>query len=443
MYLTNKSLFMELAEANQKLTRDQKEAIGLLSIGTFLEYFDLMLYVHMAVLLNELFFPEADPKTASIIAAMSFCSTFLFRPIGALIFGYIGDTFGRKNTVVLTTFLMSGTCLLMASVPTYAEIGYSAAIIVTICRIVQGMSSMGEKVGAELYLTESTKAPMRYPLVAMINVFSALGAVGALGAASIFTMYGLNWRYAFVFGAGIALIGTFARTALRETPDFADAKRKLKEDLNELGGDIKLKTKSLLREKTPTKTLVSYFLLQCARPVCFYFVYVHCANILTNNFNCTPEEIIHHNLVVAVIDFLGITFLTYLSYYIHPLKIVKTIAIIFTVSLIFVTYGLSHITSPFQLMLLQCFFCLLAIDTAPAAPVFLIHIPVFKRFTVSTLLYALSRALIYFATSFGFVYFTDQFNDFGLLIIMIPVIIGFFYAILHFEKLEKKAGNYY
>jgi MHS family proline/betaine transporter-like MFS transporter len=432
---------MELA-ANQKLTRDQKEALGLLSIGTFLEYFDLMLYVHMAVLLNELFFPEADPKTASIIAAMSFCSTFLFRPIGALIFGYIGDTFGRKNTVVLTTFLMSGSCLLMASVPTYAEIGYSAAIIVTVCRIVQGMSSMGEKVGAELYLTESVKAPMRYPLVAMINVFSSLGAVGALVAASIFTMYGLNWRYAFVFGAGIALIGTFARTALRETPDFADAKHKLKEDLNELGGD-NLKTKSLLRETTPTKTLVSYFLLQCARPVCFYFVYVHCSNILTNNFNCTPEEIIRHNLVVAVIDFFGVVFLTYLSYYIHPLKIVKTIAVIFTVSLIFVTYGLSHITSPFQLMLLQCFFCLLAIDTAPAAPVFLIHIPVFKRFTVSTLLYALSRALIYFATSFGFVYFTDQFNDFGLLIIMIPVIIGFFYAILHFEKLEKKAGNYY
>ncbi len=426
------------------LTRDQKQAVGLLSVGTFLEYFDLMLFVHMAVLLNVLFFPEADPKIAALITAVSFCSTFLFRPIGALIFGYIGDNFGRKNTVVFTTFLMSVSCVVMATVPTYAEIGYSAAIIVTICRIVQGMSSMGEKVGAELYLTESTTPPIRYPLVQLVNVFSSLGATAALGIASLFTMYNLNWRYAFWFGAGIALIGSFARTALRETPDFVNAKQKLEEDLKELGGDIELiKSKPVWKEKVPTKTLISYFLLQCARPVCFYFIYVHCSNILTNNFNCTPEEIINHNLVVSIVDFLGIVLLTILSYYIHPLKIVKTIAVIFTISLVFVSYGLSHITSPFQLMLLQCFFCLVAIDTAPAAPVFLIHIPVLKRFTTSTFLYALSRALIYFATAFGFVYFTEKFNDFGLLVIMIPVIIGFFYALMHFEKLEKKAGNYY
>ncbi|OZG31371.1 MFS transporter [Rickettsia endosymbiont of Culicoides newsteadi] len=58
------------------LTREQKEAVGLLSIGTFLEYFDLMLYVHMAVLLNELFFPKTDPSTTAIYSATAFCSTF-------------------------------------------------------------------------------------------------------------------------------------------------------------------------------------------------------------------------------------------------------------------------------------------------------------------------------------------------------------------------------
>ena len=61
-------------EAQKKLTRKQKEAVGLLSVGTFLEYFDLMLYVHMAVLLNELFFPKTDPFTASLLSAFSFCS---------------------------------------------------------------------------------------------------------------------------------------------------------------------------------------------------------------------------------------------------------------------------------------------------------------------------------------------------------------------------------
>ena len=132
----------------RNLTSEQKQAVGLLSIGTFLEYFDLMLYVHMAVLLNELFFPKSDPYTHSLLAAFSFCATFVFRPVGALIFGWIGNNIGRKTTVIITTFLMALSCLLIAVVPTYAEIGFTAALIFTLCRVVQGMSSMGEKVGA-------------------------------------------------------------------------------------------------------------------------------------------------------------------------------------------------------------------------------------------------------------------------------------------------------
>src|SRR5574343_1713793 len=113
---------MKVAE-QKSLTREQKQAIGLLSIGTFLEYFDLMLYVHMAVLLNELFFPKTDAHTAMLITAFSFCSTYVLRPIGALIFGYIGDNIGRKATVIITTFMMAISCVIMANLPTYEQIG--------------------------------------------------------------------------------------------------------------------------------------------------------------------------------------------------------------------------------------------------------------------------------------------------------------------------------
>src|SRR5476649_1881276 len=136
------------------LNREQREAIGLLQIGTFLEYFDLMLYIHMVVLLNELFFPKTDPHTASLLAALAFCSTFVMRPIGELIFGWVGDNIGRKSTIIITTVMMSCSCLLMANLPTYAQIGISAAWIVTLCRIIQGMSSMGEIIGAQIYVTE-------------------------------------------------------------------------------------------------------------------------------------------------------------------------------------------------------------------------------------------------------------------------------------------------
>ena len=73
----------------EKLGSEQKKAVGLLSIGTFLEYFDLMLYIHMAVLLNELFFPKTDPFTASLLSAFAFCSSYVLRPFGALVFGFM------------------------------------------------------------------------------------------------------------------------------------------------------------------------------------------------------------------------------------------------------------------------------------------------------------------------------------------------------------------
>src|SRR5271166_4776705 len=92
------------------LNREQKTSIGLLQIGTFLEYFDLMLYIHMAVLLNELFFPQTDQYSASLLAAFAFSSTFIFRPIGALVFGWLGDHMGRKSTIILTTMIMCISC---------------------------------------------------------------------------------------------------------------------------------------------------------------------------------------------------------------------------------------------------------------------------------------------------------------------------------------------
>src|SRR5579862_3179675 len=112
------------------LTSEQKEAVGILQLGTFLEYFDLMLYVHMAVLLNELFFPKTDPHTASLIAAFAFCSTYVLRPFGALLFGYIGDNIGRKTTVIITTMMMAVSCFVMANLPTYSQIGLTAAWVV-------------------------------------------------------------------------------------------------------------------------------------------------------------------------------------------------------------------------------------------------------------------------------------------------------------------------
>ncbi|WP_375332849.1 MULTISPECIES: hypothetical protein [unclassified Candidatus Tisiphia] len=123
---------------------------------------------------------------------------------------------------------------------------------------------MGEIVGAEIYLTEFVRPPMQYPAVMLIAIFSILGGTTALGIAFVATKYEFNWRIAFWIGACIAMVGGVARTALKETTDFADAKRRLKNTLDKLNVNIiTLKDDPILYEKVKTQTAIALFLIQC------------------------------------------------------------------------------------------------------------------------------------------------------------------------------------
>lgn len=424
------------------LTKEQREAVGLLSIGTFLEYFDLMLYVHMAVLLNELFFPKTDPFTASLITAFSFCSTYLLRPFGALIFGYVGDYIGRKSVVILTTLLMAVSCAVLASLPTYAQIGITASWVITICRVVQGMVATAEVRGAELYLTESSTPPVQYPLVALITVFSALGTTAALGIGSIFTNETLfndtaSWRIAFVVGAGIALIGTIARTSLKEADEFSNKKNKLKERLKENKVAWTDLNEEFMKQKSSYKISLAYFLIQCARPPCFYFIYIYCGDLLKNTFGYTPHEVISQNFWVSIVDFTGLIILTHLSYIIHPFKLLKAKFYFFFGSIGLFPVVLHYTQDPSYIFIFQCLAALFVFDHIPASPIFYKYFPVFRRFTYTSFLSAAAKLATYVITSFGFVYVTEYIIGYwGLFIILIPVGIGFYISVTYFQKLE-------
>ena len=433
-----------MQSSETKLTREQKQAVGLLSIGTFLEYFDLMLYIHMAVLLNELFFPKYDPHTAALLSAFTFCSTYLLRPLGALFFGYIGDHVGRKHTVVITTLLMSISCVIMANLPTYAQIGITAAWLVTICRMIQGMSSMGEIIGAQIYLTETIKRPLQYPVVAVLSVLAALGGTAALGIASLVTSHSFNWRLAFWIGAGVAFIGSIARTALRETPEFVDAKRRLKRNFEQVNIDSKvLESNPVYKEKVNKMTALAFLLIQCGWPICFYIAFIHCSNILQNSFGYDAEQVIHQNFIVSVVEILGVLLsMVYLSYYIHPILILKIKLAVFSVFILLYPFLLNIVSTPFQLLLIQSFIMFFVLEDTPAKPIFFDHFPVFKRFTSSAFLYALSRAFMFVVTSFGLVYLTKYFSNWGLLFIAIPVVVGYTWGLFYFQRLEEETGNY-
>ena len=427
-----------------KLGSEQKKAVGLLSIGTFLEYFDLMLYIHMAVLLNELFFPKTDPFTASLLSAFAFCSSYILRPFGALIFGFIGDFIGRKSVIVITTIIMAITCTTIAVLPTYAQIGITASWIITICRMVQGMAASAESRGAEIYITESIKPPLQYPLVAIITVFSAVGTSFALGISSIFTnvnIFGTEnqyWRVAFFLGALIGLVGGVARTSLREASEFANKKKMLKMKFadNKVEWDKNYFKDTFDNEKT-FLTSLAYFIICCARPPCFYFIYIYCSDVLKHDFGLSAGAIISHNFWVSIVDMCGLLFLAYISSRISPLKILKAKLFLFFTCIIFFPAAMYTYPSELTVFVFQCLASLFVFDDVPASPLFYKHFPIIKRFTYTSLLSSFAKLMTYAITSFGLVYSTKYFGYYGIFLILIPVGGVYYFAVKYFEGLEK------
>ncbi|WPX99972.1 MFS transporter (plasmid) [Candidatus Megaera polyxenophila] len=394
----------------------------------------------MAVLLNELFFPQTDPFTASLLSAFAFCSTFVFRPFGALLFGYIGDTMGRRVTVVITTIMMAISCIIMAISPTYAEIGITASVIITLCRIVQGLSSMGEVIGAELYVAETIQKPYRYFYVSLIPTLATTGGMLALAVATFVTQYTVNWRYAFWAGAVIALIGTIARSSLRETPDFVDAKQRLKRNFDLIKSSTNASvdfSHQLIQERTNPKTFLALFFIGCSWPVCFYLCYIHCGNILREFYNFSSSDVIKQNFIVSIVHTLSYFALAFLSLKIHPLKIVKIKILIFTVFSCSLPMILSLHSAAIHILLVQLFIVTFSLSSIPASAIFYKCFPVFQRFKCCSFTYALSRAVMHVITSFGMIYIINMFGNSGVLIILVPVIITFTWGILHFCKLEK------
>lgn len=426
------------------MTKEQKKAVGILSLGTILEYFDLMLYVHMAVVLNDLFFPKTDPHTAKLLAGFTFCSTYVFRPFGALFFGWLGDKVGRRYTIILTTAMMAVACIIMAKCETYAEIGISASIIMIGCRVLQGLASMGEVVGALLYLTESIERPVRYFAVGLIESFCNVGCVLALVCANLSIGYMNDWRIAFYIGATLAIISIVVRVALRETPEFLDASKKLQE-IKEIVGDLSADNKHFLSEQFSVSHKKSYyalFCLECVWPLAFYFIYVFCADLLKNQFGYTNEQIINHNLILTIILLLTTSLNSILYMFFHPMIIFKYRFILSLGVFCAISFCLNNISSSFDVMVIQTLILLFSpYSLKGMASTIYTHFPVLKRFRAASIIYAASRAATYVVTTFGFIYLVQWLGNLGIFLAFVFTSLCTWYGFNHFWKLEKVTGD--
>ena len=303
---------------------------------------------------------------------------------------------------------------------------------------------MGEKVGAELYLTEGLALPGRYPAVGLIHMFGDLGALAALGIATLATTQGFSWRIAFLAGAGVALVGSIARTALRESPEFADARLRLKSIAERTNENTKCAENTpLYQEKVNKKTAWAYFFIQNSAPVFFYFAFMLCGQILKNTFGYEPHQVIFHNfLLTGFVLLVRDTLRIYLSAKIYPLRILQVASAVTYVIVLALPFVLNNLQSVLQLFILQLLIFTFFPNDLPALPIFFKHFPIFKRFTYIASLHALAKASVYVISSFGLIYLIEYLGYWGLWVIMVPVLIGYRYGINHFQKLDIATGRY-
>lgn len=203
--------------------------------GTTFEWYDFFVFGSLIQVISKTFF-SGLPETAGYIAALAlFGAGFAFRPLGALVFGRIGDKAGRKGAFLITVVLMGGATFAIGLLPTYAQAGLMAPALLVLMRIVQGFALGGEYGGAAIYVAEHAPPDARGRSTSWVQTSAAFGLFGALLVILIsrlvvgrffgpeaFDAWG--WRIPFLFSAGLLAVSIWMRLKLSESPAFAKMK---------------------------------------------------------------------------------------------------------------------------------------------------------------------------------------------------------------------------
>lgn len=197
-------------------------------IGTTIEFFDFYIYATAAVLVfPQLFFPGTDPAAAQLSSFVTFAIAFFARPIGAVVFGHFGDRVGRKATLVAALMTMGLSTIAIGVLPTHAQAGVIAPLLLALCRFGQGFGLGGEWGGAVLLATENAPPGRK----AWYGMFPQLGApIGFLlstGSFILLTTFmaeadflSWGWRVPFLASAALVFVGLWVRLKIHETPEF-------------------------------------------------------------------------------------------------------------------------------------------------------------------------------------------------------------------------------
>ena len=222
---------MATTHAPRPISKEEKKVIFASSLGTVFEWYDFYLYSSLTAIIAKQFFSGLDEGSAFIFALLAFAAGFIVRPFGALLFGRLGDMIGRKYTFLVTILLMGISTFNVGLLPTYAQIGVAAPVILIVLRLLQGLALGGEYGGAATYVAEHAPMGKRGAYTAWIQTTATLGLFlslmvilgtrNALGEEAF-----ADWGWRVPFWVSILLLGVsvYIRLSMNESPAFAKMK---------------------------------------------------------------------------------------------------------------------------------------------------------------------------------------------------------------------------
>jgi len=210
---------------------EERRVIFASSLGTVFEWYDFYIYAILAPYFAGVFFPPGNQQAALLGAFVNYAAGFLVRPFGALVFGRVGDIIGRKYTFLVTIVVMGLSTALVGLLPTYAQVGMWAPLLLLVLRLAQGLALGGEYGGAATYVAEHSPDKKRGLSTSFIQTTATLGLLLALAVIyacrsglSVDSFKAIGWRIPFLCSIILLIISVYIRLRLQESPVFAKMK---------------------------------------------------------------------------------------------------------------------------------------------------------------------------------------------------------------------------
>ncbi len=383
-----------------RVSKHKNTAAG--SIGTMLEMYDFAVYGFLAPILGPLFFPS-DDRLASLLSAFAvFAVGYLARPLGAALFGHIGDRYGRKTSMAISISLMGIATLALAVLPTHAAIGTSAAALLVLCRTLQGLSVGGEFTGSMVFLAEHAAITRRGAMTSISQASSIGGFLFGSGLCTLISwlageegMSSWGWRLPFLVGAVIALVGLLIRRYVDE-PALPEKR-------------VALPLAVVLRDHW--RTLVRMICLVMMGGVGFYLLFVYAAAYFREYMHFSTARALEINTIGLFVIFVLTIPVAILSDHIGRKPVLYAVAIA-TIGLGLPLWHMLHSSSLAAILSAQIGFAIISAATFAVVPATIVEMmPAHIRCTGASVGYNVCLGLFGGTTPFVATYLVAKTGD--------------------------------